>query len=179
MPSSILINHALWDPVLCIFQTIYIYIYVVISSIYIISIYTSSYICSYKFHSSETFKLWPIYLTLCVITCLPRQERLLLTIQHSTIIGPIKHNCYCCSVSKLCPDLCDPMNCSTPGFPLRLSPWVCSNLRLVILSNSLICCHPLLLPSIFPSIRVFIYVLILSTQSISKYWGLFEPRDVF
>ena len=102
---------------LYIYIYMYIYIYnVVISSIYIISIYTNSYICSYKFHSSETFKLWPIYLTLCVITCLPRQERLLLTIQHSTIIGPIKHNCYCCSVSKLCPTLCDPMNYSTPGF---------------------------------------------------------------
>ena len=25
-------------------------------------------------------------------------------------------NCRCCSVSKLCPTLCDPMNCSTPGF---------------------------------------------------------------
>ena len=22
---------------------------------------------------------------------------------------------YCCSVAKLCPTLCDPMNCSTPG----------------------------------------------------------------
>ena len=25
---------------------------------------------------------------------------------------------YCCSVSKLCPTLCDPMNYSTPGFPV-------------------------------------------------------------
>ena len=24
--------------------------------------------------------------------------------------------CYCCSVAKLCPTLCDPMNYSTPGF---------------------------------------------------------------
>ena len=71
------------------------------------------------------------------------------------------------------------MNCSRVPCPL-LSPWVCSNLHLVIPSNHLIlCCHPLLLPSIFPSIRVFIYVLILSTQSISKYWGLLESRDVF
>ena len=23
---------------------------------------------------------------------------------------------YCCSVVKLCPTLCDPMDCSTPGF---------------------------------------------------------------
>ena len=26
--------------------------------------------------------------------------------------------CFCCSISKLCPALCDPMNCSTPGFPV-------------------------------------------------------------
>ena len=24
--------------------------------------------------------------------------------------------CCCCSVTKLCPTVCDPMNCSTPGF---------------------------------------------------------------
>ena len=24
----------------------------------------------------------------------------------------------CCSVAQLCPTLCDPMHCSTPGFPL-------------------------------------------------------------
>ena len=26
--------------------------------------------------------------------------------------------CCCCSVAKSCPTLCDPMNCSTPGFPV-------------------------------------------------------------
>ena len=26
--------------------------------------------------------------------------------------------CFCCSVVKLCPTLCDPMNCNTPGFPV-------------------------------------------------------------
>ena len=24
----------------------------------------------------------------------------------------------CCSVTKSCPTLCDPMDCSTPGFPI-------------------------------------------------------------
>ena len=24
----------------------------------------------------------------------------------------------CCSVTKLCPTLCDPIDCSTPGFPV-------------------------------------------------------------
>jgi len=26
--------------------------------------------------------------------------------------------CCCCSVAKLCPTLCDPMDCSMPGFPV-------------------------------------------------------------
>ena len=68
------------------------------------------------------------------------------------------HNC-CCSVTKSCPTLCDPMNCSTPGFPVFDISW--SLLKLmsigsVMLSNHLIlCCPLLLLPSVFPSIRVF------------------------
>ena len=32
-------------------------------------------------------------------------------------------SCYCCLVAKLCPTLCDPMDCSMPGFPvLRYLP---------------------------------------------------------
>ena len=30
---------------------------------------------------------------------------------------PALRNC-CCSEAKTCPILCDPMNCSTPGFPV-------------------------------------------------------------
>ena len=26
--------------------------------------------------------------------------------------------CFCCSVAKSCPTLCNPMNCSTPAFPV-------------------------------------------------------------
>ena len=63
------------------------------------------------------------------------------------------------SVAQPCLTVCDPMNCSTPGLPvhhhlpelLKLMP-----LKLVMPSNHLIlCCPLLLLPSIFPSIRVF------------------------
>ena len=63
----------------------------------------------------------------------------------------------CCSVSKLCPSLCHPMDCRLPC--PSLSSRVCSysvSSELVMLSNHLIFCHPLLfLPSIFPSIRFF------------------------
>ena len=64
----------------------------------------------------------------------------------------------CCSVAKLCPTLCNPMDYSTPDFPvLHLQSLLqVMSIELVMLSNHLILCHPLLLlPSIFPSIRVF------------------------
>ena len=59
----------------------------------------------------------------------------------------------------MCPALFDPMNCSTPGLPvhhqLPSSPKPMS-IESVMPSNHLIFRHPLLLlPSIFPSIRVF------------------------
>ena len=66
---------------------------------------------------------------------------------------------HCCSVTKSCPTLCDPMNCSMPGFPsstLSLSFHKLMSIDLVKPSNHLILCHPLLLLlSIFPNIRVF------------------------
>jgi len=63
------------------------------------------------------------------------------------------------SHSVFCLTLCDPMNHSTPGFPVLqylLSLPKFMYIELVMLSNHLILCHPLLLlPSIFPSIGVF------------------------
>ena len=65
----------------------------------------------------------------------------------------------CCSVSKLCPILFDPMDCNTPdslSFILSWSWFKLMSIKLMMPSNHLILCHPLLLlPSIFPSIRVF------------------------
>ena len=51
--------------------------------------------------------------------------------------------------------LCDPMDVSTPGFPVHHQIKLMS-IESVMTSNHLILCLPLLLsPSIFPSIRVF------------------------
>ena len=62
-----------------------------------------------------------------------------------------------CSVAKLFPTLCNPTNCSTSGFPVlhSLSLLKLMSVESVMPSNHLILCHPLLLPSIFSSIRVF------------------------
>ena len=78
------------------------------------------------------------------------------------------------SVTQSSLTLCDPMNCSTPGLPVhhQLSKFTKPmSIESVMPSNHLILCHPLLLlPSIFPSIRVF------SNESAvcirwAKYWS--------
>ena len=78
------------------------------------------------------------------------------------------------SVAQLCPTLCDPMNHRTQASlsitNSRSSPKPMS-IELVMPSSHLILCRPLfLLPSIFPSIRVF------SNESVlylrwPKYWN--------
>ena len=63
----------------------------------------------------------------------------------------------CCSVAQSCPPLCNPMDCSIPGFPASKYSWSLLKLvsiELVMPSNHLILCCPLL-PSVFLSIRVF------------------------
>ena len=65
----------------------------------------------------------------------------------------------CCSVAKLCPTLCNPVDYSMPGFPiLHCLPRILLKLMSidsVMPSSHLVLCHPLLLlPSFFPSIRV-------------------------
>ena len=63
------------------------------------------------------------------------------------------------SVAHSCLTLCNPMNCSTPGLPVyhQLPESTKTHVHeLVMPSSHLILCRPLLLlPSIFPSIRVF------------------------
>ena len=80
----------------------------------------------------------------------------------------------CCSVNKLCPTLCDPMDYSTPGSPVLhcLSEFAQIHVHWgSMLSNHLIlCCPLLLLPSVFPSIRVFSSELAFCIRW-SKYWS--------
>ena len=92
-------------------------------------------------------------------------------------------DCCCCLVAQSCLTLCDLMDCSTPGFPvLHHLPelaqtyvhWVSDDelVRWVMPSTHLILCHPLLLlPSIFPNIRVFSNESALHVRWL-KYWSL-------
>ena len=78
------------------------------------------------------------------------------------------------SVTHSCPTLCNPMDCSTPGLSVhhQLQEFTkLMSIKSVMPSNHLLlCCPLLLLPSIFPSIRVF------SSESVlrirwPKYWS--------
>ena len=66
------------------------------------------------------------------------------------------------------------MDCSTPGFPVHTnsrSLLKLMSIELVMPSNHLILCRPLLLlPSLFPSIRVFSNELVLHIRW-PKYWS--------
>ena len=81
------------------------------------------------------------------------------------------HFCY---HQKQCLTLCNSMDYSTPGFPVLPISWSLLKLmsiELVMPSNQLILCCPLLLmPSIFPSIRVFSNELSLHIRQ-PTYWS--------
>ena len=89
-------------------------------------------------------------------------ERLRVPGYHFEVQYPLRssirllHVCYC-SFAKLCPSLCNHLDCGTPGSCPPLSLRVCSSsCPLMMPSNHLILCQSfLLLPSIFPSIRIF------------------------
>ena len=78
------------------------------------------------------------------------------------------------SVAQSCPTLCDPMDCSIPSFPVHhqsLSLLKLMSMESAMPSNHVILCHPLfLLPSIFPSIRVFSNESVLRNRW-PKYWS--------
>ena len=91
----------------------------------------------------------------------------------SLMVPPLRVSVQFSSVAQSSPTLCDPMDCSTPGLPVHCQIW--SLLRLmsiesVMPSNHLILCRPLLLlPSIFPSIKVFSNAL--TTRGIDIEWA--------
>ena len=78
------------------------------------------------------------------------------------------------SAALSCLTLCDPMNCSTPGFPAHHQLLELNSTRVHQVSDAIQPSHPLssplLLPSIFPSIRVFSNESVLHIKW-PKYWG--------
>ena len=85
------------------------------------------------------FSLWNIYLQ----GKKNKQKKFVVSVQFSSVTQP-------------CPIPCDPMNRSTPGLPVHHRFPEFTSIKLVMPSNHLILCRPLLLlPPIPPSIRVF------------------------
>ena len=80
----------------------------------------------------------------------------------------------CCSVTKLYPTFCSPMDCSTPAylsFTISQNLLKLKSIESVMPSNHLILFHPfLLLLSIFPSIMVFSSEWALCIKC-PKYWS--------
>ena len=87
----------------------------------------------------------------------------------------------CYSVAQSCLTLCDPMDCSTPGFPvvtISQSLFKLMPIESLMLPNHLILCHLFLcMPSIFHSIRVFSNELTFFIRW-PKYWSFsISPFD--
>ena len=63
------------------------------------------------------------------------------------------------SVAQLCPTLCDPINCGTPGLPVHHQLLESTKTHVHWVGDAIQASHPLpslpLFPSVFPSIRVF------------------------
>ena len=107
------------------------------------------------FHNIDSSKpgTWYIYPSVCVIFHFFHQCLIVFCIQVFSLFVVV-----CYSVAKLCPTLWDPMNCSTPGFPVLhyLPEFAQTHVHWV--SDAIQSSHPLspllLLPLIFASIRV-------------------------
>ena len=88
-------------------------------------------------------------------------------------ILPLWSSFCCCSVAQSCLTVWDPRAYSAPGFPALPISWSLLKLmsiKLVMPSSHLVLCHPLLLPSVFPSIRVFSNESALPIRW-PRYWG--------
>ena len=85
------------------------------------------------------------------------------TIKHICV-----HSVWLSSVSQSCLTLCNPMDCSTPALSITNTQSLIKymSIELVMSSNHLILCRPLLLPpSIFLRIRIFQMSQIFSNES--------------
>ena len=82
------------------------------------------------------------------------------TVQPTRLLCPWDYLSHCCClVTRSCLTLYDLMDCSTPGFPVihHLSELAQTHVQWAgdALNHPILCCLLLLLPSIFPNIRVF------------------------
>ena len=105
---------------------------------------------------------------------LPQEIGLKCSVTYTCSLEGLASPCCCWSVTKSCAILCDPIDSSTPGFPVLycLPEFAQTHAHWVMMpSNHFIFCHPLLLlPSIFPNIRLFSSELAFHIRW-PKYWS--------
>ena len=86
----------------------------------------------------------------------------------------MRHSIQFSSVAQLCPTLCDPMNCSIPGLRVHHQLLESTQTHVHRVNDAIQPSHPLsspsLLPSIFPTIRVFFNESALHIRW-PKYWS--------
>ena len=86
----------------------------------------------------------------------------------------IKNTC-CCSVSQLCPTLCDPMDCSTPGLPVHHHLPEFAQTHVHWVGDAIQPSHPLLSPSPLafnlPQHQGLFQWVSSSHQMAKKYWS--------
>ena len=111
---------------------------------------------------------------------LPRACVLLVFMMFDSITGHLSFS----SVAQSCPTLCNPMDYSTPGFPVLHYLPELAQTHVHWLNQwchpTFSSCHPLLLlPSIFPSIRVFSNESVLCIRW-PKYWSfsIIPPMNI-
>ena len=89
------------------------------------------------------------------------------------------------SAAQSCPTLCDPMECSMPGFPVHHQLPKLTQTYVHRVSDAIqpshLCCSLFLLPSIFPSIRVFSNesVLLISWSKYSSFRFSISPSNEY
>ena len=84
-------------------------------------------------------------------------------------------HCCCCSVTKLCPSLCNPMDCSTPGFPVLHYLPEFAQIHVHWVSDASQLSHPLLppcLPALNLSQHQGLFQWVGSSNQVAKVWEL-------
>ena len=115
----------------------------------------------------EASRIFPSLCKLCFDNCLPLNVSRCICFERWGVMNSVS------SVAQSCPTLWNPMDCGTPSLPVHHqlpSLLKLMSVKSVMPSNHLILCHPPLLPSILPSIRVFSSKSVLHIRW-PKYWS--------
>ena len=114
----------------------------------------------------------------------------ILYLNRSLLVICFMYCCCCCSGAQSSPSLCDPTDCSTPGFPVlhHLPELAQTRVHWVMMpSNHLVLCHPLLLLNQFSSVQLFSHVWLFETPwtaasqaslSITNSWSLLKLMSI-